>query len=122
MGRIYKEKAEPLLAMSQWKELLGTNKKVTSIPPTPAKAGLFTAACEKVKATPRQILQLASPATAASTSDPSLFQRLALRSLVAALKSNLTIADNYNKLSLSSGYTCTVPVEAERAMKQAALN
>ena len=39
---------------------------------------------------------------------------------VAALKSNLTIADNYNKLSLSSGYT--VPVDAERVIKQAALN
>ena len=62
-----KEKAEPLLTMSQWKELLDTNKKASSLPPTAAKAGLFTAACEKVKATPRQILQLASPATVAST-------------------------------------------------------
>ena len=40
--------------------------------------------------------------------------------MVAALKSNLTIADNYNKLSLSSGYT--VPVDAERVIKEAALN
>ena len=40
--------------------------------------------------------------------------------MVAALKSNLKIADNYNKLSLSSGYA--VPVEAERVIKQAALN
>ena len=37
-----------------------------------------------------------------------------------ALKSNLTIADNYNKLSLSSGYT--VHVDAKRVIKQAALN
>ena len=40
--------------------------------------------------------------------------------MVAALKTNSTIADNYNKLSLSSGYT--VSVEAERVTKQAALN
>ena len=32
----------------------------------------------------------------------------------------MTIADTYNKLSLSSGYT--VPVEAEQVIKQAALN
>ena len=43
-----KEKAEPLLTMSQWKELLElTNKKASSLPPTPAKAGLFTASCER---------------------------------------------------------------------------
>ena len=48
-----KGKAEPLLKMLQWKELLEANKKASSLPPTPAKAGLFTAACEKVKATPR---------------------------------------------------------------------
>ena len=61
------EKAEPLLTMSQWNELLETNKKTSSLPPTPAKAGLFTSACEKVKVTPSQILQLASPATATLT-------------------------------------------------------
>ena len=40
--------------------------------------------------------------------------------MVAALKANLTIADNYNKFSLSNGYT--VPVEAVRVIEQAALN
>ena len=40
--------------------------------------------------------------------------------VVAALKANLTIAYNYNKFSLSSGYT--VSVDAERVIKQAALN
>ena len=40
--------------------------------------------------------------------------------MVAALKADLTIADNYNKFSLSSGYT--VPVESERLIKQAASN
>ena len=37
-----KEKPEPLLTLSLWKELLATNKKATSLPPTPVKAGLFT--------------------------------------------------------------------------------
>ena len=56
------------MTMSQRKALLESNKKASSLPPTPVKAGLFTAACEKVTATvtPRQTLQLASPATAAS--------------------------------------------------------
>ena len=40
--------------------------------------------------------------------------------VAAALKGNNTIADNYNKFSLSSGQT--VSVEAERVIKQAALN
>ena len=49
--------------MSQWKELLDSNKKAASLlphslPPTPVKSGLFTTACEKVKATPRQIVTL----------------------------------------------------------------
>ena len=39
---------------------------------------------------------------------------------MAALKLNLTIADNYKKLRLCRGYT--VPVDAERLIKQAALN
>ena len=80
---------------------------------------LFTVTCEKVKATPRQFLQLASPTPAASTNTtpPEPATRV---EAVAALKANLTIADNYNKFSLSSGYT--VPVEAERVIKQAALN
>ena len=107
-----KEKDEPLLTMLQWKELLATNKKASSLPPTPAKAGLFTSACEKVKAIPRQILQLASPATAAQSVSTTRTE------VVTALKANLTIADIYNKLSLSSAYT--VPVE--RVIKQAAFN
>ena len=40
--------------------------------------------------------------------------------MVAALNANLTTADNYSKFSLSSG--CTVPVDAERVIKQAALD
>ena len=40
---------EPLLTMPQWKELLESNKKATSLPPTPVKAGLFTAACTSVQ-------------------------------------------------------------------------
>ena len=116
-----KEKPEPMMTMPKWKELLETNKKASSLPPTPAKAGLFTSACEnlKVKATPRQILQLASPATAASTNTTQSVS--ATRSeVVAALKSNLTIANNCKKFSPSSGYT--IPVDAERVIKQAALN
>ena len=41
---------------------------------------------------------------------------------MAALKANLSIADNYNKFSLPSARGCTVPVEAERVIKQAASN
>ena len=63
MGR--RKKAEPLQKVSQWEDLIKTNDN--ALPPTKVKAGLFTAACEKVKATPRQILKLASPAAAAST-------------------------------------------------------
>ena len=37
-----KEQAEPLLTMLQCQELLETNKKASSLPPTPAKAELFT--------------------------------------------------------------------------------
>ena len=44
-----KGKPGPLLTMSQWKELLESNKKATSLPPTPVKAGLFTAACANIK-------------------------------------------------------------------------
>ena len=71
-----KGKPEPLLTMSQWKELLASNKKATSLPPTPVKAGLFTAAGANIKATPRQILQLASPTPAASTNTTRLCRPL----------------------------------------------
>ena len=92
------------------------------LPPTPVKAGLFTAACEKVEATPRQILQLASPATAASinTAPPVSTTR---DEVMSALKSKLNlvlkVASDYSILSLCSGYT--VPPNTERALKQAAL-
>ena len=79
----------------------------------------MTAACDQAKATPRQILQLASPATAASTNTAQSASTTRTE-VVAALKSNLTIADNYNKPTLPSG--CTVPIEAARVIKQAALN
>ena len=110
-----KEKAnsEPLLTMTQWKELLVTNKKATSLPPTPVKAGLFTEVCAKVKATPRHILQLASPTPAASTTTTPSVSTTRVE-VIAALKLNLTTADNYSKFSLPSGYT--VPVDAEREL------
>ena len=114
-----KEEAKPLLTMSQWKVLLESNKKASSLPPTPAKAGIFTAACEKVKAAPNQILQLTSAATAALTNTAQSVSTTCTE-VIAALKSNLTIANNYNNLSLSSGYT--VPVEVEQVIKQAGLN
>ena len=93
-----KEKAnsEPLLKMTQCKELLVTNKKATSLPPTPVKAGLFTEVGAKVKATPRQILQLASPTPAASTTTTPSVSTTRVE-VIAALKSNLTTADNYSK-------------------------
>ena len=107
--------------MSQWnlKELLESNKKAASLPPTPVKAGLFTVACEKVKATPRQFLQFTLPTPAALTNTTPSVSTTRVE-VVAALKANLTTADNYTKFSLSNGYT--VPVEAERVIKQAALN
>ena len=90
-----------MLTMSQWKELLASNKKATSLPPTPVKAGLFTVACEKVKATPRHILQLASPTPAASTTTTPSVSTTRVE-LVAALKANLTTADNYSKINAAS--------------------
>ena len=99
--------------------MIESNKKAASLPLTPVKAGLFTSACEKVKATPRQILRLASPTPAASTNTTQSVSTTRVE-VVAALKADLTIADNYNKFSLSSGYT--VPVDAERVIKQAAVN
>ena len=52
-------------------------------------------ACEKVKATLRQILQLASPATAASINTaPSV--STARGEVLIALKSNLKIADDHD--------------------------
>ena len=113
------EKEEPLMVMSQWKALLESNNKASSLPPTTVKPGLFTAACEKVKTTPRQILQLVAPATAASINTaPSV--STTREEALSALKSNLKVADGYTTLSLSSGYT--LPPDTERVLKQAALN
>ena len=63
---------ESLLALSQWKALQETNKKERSLPATPVKKpGKFTAASEKVRLTPRQILapspKRASTATSVSS-------------------------------------------------------
>ena len=80
-----KEKPEPLITMVQWKELLETNKKASSLPPTPAKAasGLFTAACGKVKATKRphqdRFCSSRRQPQQPQRTRPSLFRRLALR-------------------------------------------
>ena len=51
---------ELLLTLSQGRELHETNEKERSLPPTPVKIGLFTAAaCEKVRiVTPRQLYML----------------------------------------------------------------
>ena len=109
---------EPLLTMSQWKALLESNKKASSLPPTHVKAGLFTTACEKFRATPRQILQSASPATAASMN--TALSVLTTRDevlIMKALKLNQNVAEDLNKLSLSSKYT--VPVDTVRVLKQA---
>ena len=76
------------------------------------------AACEKIKAL-RQILQSALPATAASI-NTALFVSVTRDEVLNPLKSNLKVADDFNKLSLSSG--CTVPVDTKRGLKQAALN
>ena len=101
--------------MSQWKELQETNKKERSLPPTLIKPGLFTEVCGKVRiVTPRQLLQdspqQASTATSVSTGRAGV---------LAAVELSLTTADNATKLSLSNGFT--VPVEAGRVLKQAAL-
>ena len=82
-----------------------SNQKASSLPPIPVKAGLFTAAREKVKATMRQILQLASPATAASINIAPSVSTMTNDGVLDALKSKLKMADDYSKLSLSCGYT-----------------
>ena len=106
---------EPLLTMSQWKELQETNKKERSLPPTPIKPGLFTEVCEKMRiVTPLQLLQ-DSPHQASTTTSVSTDRA----GVLAAVEQSLTNADNATKLSLSSGFT--VPVEAERVLKHAAL-
>ena len=107
---------EPMLTMSQWKALLESNKIASLLPPT---AGPFATACKKSKATPMQILQSASPATAASIKT-ALSVLMTHDKVLNALKLNLKVADDFNKLSLSSGYT--VPINTDRVLKQAALN
>ena len=106
---------EPLLTMSQWKELQETNKKERSLPLTPIKPGLFTEVCEKMRiVTPLQLLQ-DSPHQASTTTSVSTDRA----GVLAAVEQSLTNADKATKLSLSSGFT--VPVEAERVLKHAAL-
>ena len=76
-----KEKADPLLTIPQWEELFASNKKASSPPPIPAKAGLFTSACEKVKATALKTDFAASIPSHSSLDKftrPSLCRRLAL--------------------------------------------
>ena len=68
---------------------------------------------------PRQNMQSTSPATAAST-NTALSVSTTRDEVLNALKSNLKVADNFNKLSLSSGYTA--PVDTERVLKQADLD
>ena len=105
--------------MSQWKSLHESNKKASSLPPTPVKAGLFTTACEDIKATTRQIPQSGSLATAASI-NTALSVSTTRDEVMNVLKSNLKVAGDFSKLSLSTGYT--VPVTTGRVLKQAALN
>ena len=75
--------------------------------------------CEKNKATPRQILQSASPATAASI-NTALSVSTTRHEVLYALQSKLKVAADFDEISWSSGYT--VPVDTERVLKQAALN
>ena len=114
-GTLTNPAPEPLLTMSQWKELQETNKKERSLPPTPIKPGLFTEVCKRVRiVTPRQLLQ-ESPQQALTTTSVSTDRA----GVQAAVELSLTNADNATKNSLSSGFT--VPVEAERVVKHAAL-
>jgi len=107
------------MKMSRWKAPLESNKKASSLPPTPVTAGLFTTACKKIKVTPRQILQSASSAIAASI-NTALSVSTTCDEVLNALKLNLKVAADFHKLSLSSWYT--VPVDTENVLKQAALN
>ena len=98
---------EPLLTLSQWKALQETNKKERSRPATPVKKPwLFTAACEKVRLTPRQILA-PSPKQASTTTSVSSD----CAGVLAAVESSLKEADQVTHLSLSSGFA--MPIEAE---------
>ena len=94
------------------------NKKERSLPPTPVKPGLFTAACEEVRiidtTRPRQLLQESTQQVSTTTLVSSDWT-----GVLAAIERSLANADKVTKLSLSSGFT--VPTEAERVLKQAAL-
>ena len=96
-----------------------TNNKEQSVPPTPVKTGLFIVACKKVRiVTPRQLRDIVlhdSPQQASTTTSVSSDRA----GVLAAIDTSLTSADKATKLLLSSG--STVPVEAERVLKQAAL-
>ena len=87
---------EPLLTLSQWKALQETNKRERSLLATPVKKpGLFTAACEKVRLAPRQILA-PSPLQASTTTSVSSDRA----GVLAAIDSNLQEADQVTQLSL----------------------
>ena len=92
------------------------NEKEGTISTTdPVKAGLFTAACEKVRIiTLCQLLQdfpQQVPTTASVASDRA--------GVLAAIETSLASADKATKLSVSTGFT--VPNYAERVLKNAAL-
>ena len=109
---------EPLLTLPQWKAWQETNKKERCLPATPKKKpGLFTAA-SKVRLTPRQILapspKQASTAASVSSDCPGVL------AAIVHIDSSASEADRVTHLSLSSG--CTVPIEAERVRKPAAMS
>ena len=91
------------MTMSQWKALLESNKKASSLPPTPVKAGLFTTACGEFKATRSLHLQ---PQPHCSTVNTAPSVSTTHDEVLSALKSNLKMADidGYSKFSFFSGY------------------
>ena len=96
--------SEPLLTLSQWKELQETNTRNDLC--HRSQLNLFTAACEKVRiVTPHQLLQ-DSPQQASTTTSVSSD----CAGVLAATETSLTSADKATKLPLPSGFT--VPIEA----------
>ena len=84
---------EPSLTLSQWNELQEMHKKERSLPPTPVKPGLFTAACGKVRIiTPHQLLQK-FPHQASTTISVSSDRT----GVLAAIETSLASADKATK-------------------------
>ena len=79
------------------------------------KPGLFTAACEKVRLAPRQMLA-PSPKHASTTT--SFSDDCA--GVLVAIDASLNAANQVTQLSLSSGFNA--PIEAERVLKPAAMS